>query len=75
MGMSFRWRREHGASLVEYVLAIALIALIAVPAVNMLGTNVRCAFLGADTVEQSNTSDEDLVVITDCVRSASVSRP
>lgn len=35
------WRNEDGASLVEYVLLIALIAVVCVAAVTLLGTNTN----------------------------------
>ena len=35
------WREEDGASLVEYVLLVALIAVVAVGAVTLLGSNAN----------------------------------
>lgn len=38
--LSGQWRHEHGASLVEYALLVALIALITIAAMQTLGSNV-----------------------------------
>lgn len=35
------WREEDGASLIEYVLLVALIAVVAVGAVTLLGSNAN----------------------------------
>ncbi len=37
----YRLREDRGASLVEYALLLALIAVIAIGAIALLGTNVR----------------------------------
>ncbi len=38
------WREEDGATLVEYVLLIALIAAVCVGAITLLGTNANAKF-------------------------------
>jgi pilus assembly protein Flp/PilA len=44
-----RARTEHGASLVEYALLVALIAVVAVVAVAALGTGISGLFSSANT--------------------------
>jgi len=41
------WRDEEGATLVEYVLLVALIAAVCVGAVTLLGTNVNAKLTAA----------------------------
>lgn len=43
-GIAFRLRRDDGATMVEYGLMVALIAVIALAAVTALGVDVAAAF-------------------------------
>lgn len=76
MAMKFGSDHEEGASLVECALAVALIALIAVPAVNMVGGSVRCALLEADANPTARSPGDDAVWVDDeCLSSAVVVIP
>lgn len=47
-------RREEGASLVEYALLVALIALVAIAAVKLVGTQISGAFNNAKNALDAN---------------------
>ncbi len=49
-------RRDRGANLMEYALLVSLIAIIAIPSMRSVGTNVDCAFnSAANTLAQAST--------------------
>ncbi len=55
--MCKRFGREEGQGIVEYILIIALVAMVAFAAIKMLGTNTKQAFQNAaGMVQQAGQS-------------------